>query len=80
MIHIFNRKELITTVSAQQLYRVRSALDAAGVAHKVKFCRSVFTADRYRGMPLINQGAEPAVIYVKKTDYSRALAAVSATE
>lgn len=73
MIHIFNRRELITTLSEQQLYRIQSALSAAGIPYHTKANHPFFTADRYRGTPFINHdAANPMVIYVKAVDYDRA--------
>ncbi|MBE6710983.1 MAG: DUF2007 domain-containing protein [Clostridia bacterium] len=73
MIHILNRKELITVFSDQQLYRLQSALSSAGIAYQVKNSISPFNADRYHGTPFINSDAShPCVIYVKSSDYERA--------
>ena len=74
MIHIFNRKKLITTLSDQQLYRVQSALDSVNIPYYIKF---VTSAGRYHGNSFINNDAEhPTVIYVKASDYDRARSAV----
>ena len=73
MIHIFNRRELITTISNQQLYRIQSALSAAGIPHHTKSNLPFFAASRYRGTPFVSQdAATPMVIYVKAADYERA--------
>lgn len=77
MIHVFNRKELITTVSDKQLYRIQTALADAGVPYSAKSKIPFFTADRYRGMPFVDQDAtHPTAIYVKAVDYDRAKAAI----
>ena len=74
MVHLFNRAELITVFSSQRLYGLQSALSEARIPYHTK-CNSgsVFTADRYRGMPCIDQDAtRPCVIYVKRPDLDRA--------
>lgn len=77
MIHIFNRKELITTHSDQQLYRLEAALDAAGIPFQTKSAIPFFSADRYRGTPgLQSDATHPTTVYVKKADYSKATAAI----
>ena len=74
MIHIFNRKKLITTLSDQQLYRIQSALDSANIPYYIKFITS---SGRYHGSSFINSdAAHPTVIYVKASDYDRARLAV----
>ena len=79
MIHVFNRKELITTVSDKQLYRIQSALADAGIPYTTKANIPFFSADRYRGTPFVNQDAtHPTAIYVKAVDYDRAQAAIRA--
>ena len=78
MIHIFNRKELITVLSDQQLYRIKTALATANIPYHIKY-NSVpfFSAGRYHGTPFINQDAShPCIIYVKNSDYDRASAAI----
>ncbi len=78
MIHIFDRRELITAISDQQLYRLQSALSSAGIPFSTKVSSvPFFSSDRYHGTPFINQdAAHPCVIYVKKSDYERAQAAI----
>ena len=78
MIHIFNRKELITVLSDQQLYRLQGALSAAGIPYHTKVNSTpFFSADRYRGTPFIqDDAAHPCIIYVKASDYDRAKAAI----
>ena len=73
MIHIFNRRELITVLSDQQLYRLQGALSSAGIPYRTKF----LSAGRYRGTPFLTQDAtHPCIIYVKASDYDRAKAAI----
>ena len=75
MIHIFNRRELITVHSDQQAYRLRSALSSAGIAYHTKV--PLYSAGRYRGTPFIDHDAShPCIIYVKAADYDRAKAAI----
>ncbi len=77
MIHIFNRRELITVFSDQQLYRLQSALSSAGISYKLKNSLTSFTGGRYHGTPFVNSDAShPCVIYVKNCDYERARAAI----
>ena len=73
MIHLFNRKELITVLSQQQAYAIQSALSCVGIAYHAKIGTAFFTAGRSRGVPGIDWDAtDPIVIYVKKEDYPRA--------
>ena len=77
MIHIFNRSELITVLSSQQLYRIQSALTSAGIPYRTKSSISALSAGRYHGTPFVNSDAShPTVIYVKASDYNRAKAAI----
>jgi len=77
VIHLLNRKELITLQSNQRLYALQSALSAAGVEYRVKHGLSVWTSGRYHGTPAIqSDAANPCVIYVKASDYDRAVAAI----
>ena len=78
MIHIFNRKALITTLSDQQLFRIQSALTDAKIPHFAKPGAPAFSAGRYRASPFLKHDAVPTVIYVKATDYDRAKAAIQA--
>ena len=79
MIHIFNRKELITVQSDQRAYRLQEALDSAGIDYRTKAGGSFFTAGRYHGAPGISaDAAHPCVFYVKAADYERAKAAIQA--
>ena len=77
MIHIFNRKELITVFSDQQLYRLQAALSTAGIPYHTKAHLPFAAADRYHATPFIHQdAAHPRIIYVKASDYDRAKAAI----
>ena len=79
MIHIFNRKELVTTVSDRQLYRIQAALSNAGIPFHTKSSLPLLSAGRYRGTAFIDRdAANPMVIYVKKCDYDRAKMAIEA--
>lgn len=77
MIHIFNRTKLITTVSDQQLYRIQSALTSANIPYYTKSAIPAASAGRYHGTPFINNDAAHSTsIYVKRSDYDRAVAAI----
>lgn len=77
MIHIFNRRELITTISDQQLYRIQSALASDNIPYRTKSSIPALSAGRYHGTPFINNdAAHPTVVYVKASDYNRAKAAI----
>ena len=76
MIHIFNRTKLMTAVSDRQLYRIQSALDSANIPYYTKSAIPAVSAGRYHGTPFINSdAAHPTIIYVKRSDYDRAVAA-----
>lgn len=77
MIHIFNRRELITTLSDQQLYHIQSALTSANIPYRTKSNIPALSAGRYRGTPFISSDAShPTVIYVKASDYDNAKAVI----
>ena len=78
MIHLFNRKEVALVLSDQRLYRLTEALSNAGIPYQTRRKgASVFTADRYRGMPFVNAGESSQYsIYVNQNDYDRAKAAI----
>lgn len=78
MIHLFNRKALITTLSDRELFRIQSALTDAKIPHFAKPGAPAFSAGRYRAAPFIKYDAAPTVIYVKSSDYGRAKAAIQA--
>ena len=78
MIHLFNRKELTVVLSDQRLFRLTEALANAGIPYQTRRKgASVFTADRYRGMPFVNSDVSHQYsIYVNQSDYDRAKAAI----
>ena len=77
MIHLFNRKELITVTSNRRLYRLQAALDAAAIPYRTKSALAPLNSDRYHGTPGLDQdAAQPTVLYVKAEDYDRARAAI----
>ena len=71
MIHLFNRKELLLTLSMEQQARVRDALAANGIDYQVRV-RSNGTRSRtvLPGMRL--DAMYRYYIYVKKEDYEKA--------
>ena len=78
MIHLFNRKALITTLSDRELFGVQTALTDAKIPYFAKHGAPAFSAGRYRASPFLKHDAVPTVIYVKATDYDRAKAAIQA--
>ena len=75
MIHFFNRRKLITTLSDQQLYRIMNALANAGIPYRTKSGMPALSASRYHGTPFIeNDASHPADLFVKTADYARAKA------
>ena len=77
MIHIFNRRELITTLSDQQLYRIQFALTSANIPYRTKSNVPSLSAGRYHVTPFINSDAShPTVIYVKASDHDHAKAVI----
>ena len=78
MLTVFNRKELITLVSMEKMFRVREALSNAGIESHVKSSGAMpFTAGRKHGIPFVDQdSAYTYAIYVHKSDYDRAVAAM----
>lgn len=79
MIHIFNRKALITTLSDRELFGVQSALTDAKIPYFAKHgAPGLASVGRYRASPFLKHDAVPTVIYVKATDYDRAKAAIQA--
>lgn len=74
MIHMFNRKELLTTVSMEQQSRVRDILAANGIDYRVRVKSNTGGMSRSRTvipgtrMELVYQ----YYIYVKKDDYEKA--------
>lgn len=78
MLTVFNRKELITLVSMEKLFRVREALSNAGIESHVKSSGAMpFTAGRKHGIPFVDQdSAYTYTIYVHKNDYDCAVATI----
>ena len=78
MLTIFNRRELIILTSQQTLFRVREALDAAGMESHVKFHGAARAAERrhYGTAGLCQDAMYTYTIYVHKDDYDRAVAAI----
>ena len=75
---VFNRRELITILSQQKLFRVREALSTAGIASYVKTHGAARSAERARyGTAGLRQDTlYTYTIYVHKDDYDRAIAAI----
>ena len=78
MLTVFNRKELMTLVSMEKMFRVREALSNAGIESHVKSSGAMpFTAGRKHGIPFVDQdSAYTYTIYVHKSDYDCAVAAI----
>ena len=74
MIHLFNRKELLTTSNVEQQSRVRDLLAANGIDYRVRVKSNTGGMSRSRTvlpgtrMELMYQ----YYIYVKKDDYEKA--------
>ena len=74
MIHLFNRKELLTTASMEQQAKVRDILAANGIEHRVQAKSNTGGVSRSRTvlpgtrMEMMYQ----YYIYVKKDDYEKA--------
>lgn len=74
MIHLFNRKELLTTASMEQQSRVRDVLAANGIAYRVRVKSNTGGMSRSR---MVMPGTKMEYmyqyyIYVKKEDYEKA--------
>lgn len=82
MIYLFNRKELTIVLSDQRLFRLTEALANAGIPYQTRRKgTSVFTADRYRGIPFVNADmSHQYSIYVNRSDYDRALAVIQSVQ
>ena len=78
MLTVFNRKELMTLVSMEKMFRVREALSAAGIESHVKSSGGMpFTAGRKHGIPFVDQdSAYTYTIYVHKQNYDRAVSVI----
>ena len=78
MLTIFNRRELITVLSGQQLNRVLGVLHDAGIINSVRFIRGVRTAGHGR-RSMIGMNVDAMYVYkvyVSKENYDRAKAAI----
>ena len=69
MITVFNRRELMVTFQQEQLFRVQSALGAAGIPCTVRIPGG-HADQRLRS----RTGSQEYVVYVHKKDYARACA------
>ena len=69
MITIFNRRELMVTFQQEQLFRIQSALGAAGIPCTVRIPGG-HANQRLRS----RTGSQEYVVYVHKQDYARACA------
>ena len=78
MLTVFNRRELITVLSGQQLNRVLGALHDAGIKNSVRFIRGVRTAGHGRRgrIGMDDDAMYVYKVYVSKEDYDRAKAAI----
>ena len=74
MIHLFNRKELLTTASMERQAQVRDILAANGIDYRVRVRNNISGASRSRTvvpgmrMDMMYQ----YYIYVKRADYEKA--------
>ena len=77
MLNIFNRRELITVWSVEDLFRIKNALYDANIS-----CYSAMVAQggsyraRQRFSCISGKFAEQYRVYVHKNDYDRALRAI----
>lgn len=69
MITVFNRRELMVTFQQEQLFRIQSALGAAGIPCTVRIPGG-HADQRLRS----RTGSQEYVVYVHKKDYGRACA------
>lgn len=74
MIHLFNRRELLTTASVERQTRVRDVLVANGIDYRMQVRSNTGGASRSRTvMPGMRTDClYQYYIYVKKTDYEKA--------
>lgn len=82
MITIFNRKEVTVTCSMEEQARVRNALDAAGISYTFTTADTQARDTRTGVRPVDWAGGRTKStieyrIFVKKTDYERAMQAIS---
>ena len=73
MLTVFNRRELLTVLSLQQLSDIRQKLDGARIPHIV---RTPASARGGRGRGMAENYEYEYRFYVHKDDYERAAAAV----
>ena len=78
MLTVFNRRELITVLSTQQLYQLQSALTEAEIPfHTAVLNQGGPFQTRRRTDPFIKfDYLNQYRIYVHKNDYDRAMAAI----
>ena len=74
MIHLFNRKELLTTISVEHQAKVRDALAANGIDYRVRVRSNTGGMSRNRAvMPGTRMETQyQYYIYVKRCDYEKA--------
>ena len=75
MLTVFNRRELMLILDLDTLYRVRQALEAAGIECAVRSPGRMGSAGRRsRGIPGVRPDyANQYAVYVKKEEYDRAM-------
>ena len=78
MLTIFNRRELLTVLSTEQMFRVKEALAEAEIPFRaVSLNRGGPCGTRGRGIPFIQaESMYQYRIYVHKNDHGRAMAAI----
>ena len=78
MLTIFNRRELLTVLSTEQMFRVKEALAEAEIPFRaVSLNRGGPCGTWGRGMPFIQaEYLYQYRIYVHKNDHDRAMAAI----
>ena len=78
MLTVFNRRELLTVLSTEQLLRVKEALAEAGIPFRaVSLNRGGPCSTRGRGIPFIQaEYLYQYRIYVHKNDHDRAVQAI----
>ncbi len=82
MITIFNRKEVAVTCSMEEQARVRNTLDAAGIPYTFTTAdtQARDTRTGVRSVDWVGGRTKSTIeyrIFVKKTDYERAIQAIS---
>ena len=71
MIHIFNRRELLTTCDLREVSRIREILLANRIDYRVKVVNASMGAGRNRMR--FSRRQEQHIVYVHKADYDRAM-------